>query len=46
MLTLLQLYANALREIAEVLATDHDDAVQTALEIATDALTHAEAAPC
>lgn len=42
---LITLYANALREIVEVLGLDLPDAAQTALEIAADALVAGEDAP-
>jgi hypothetical protein len=48
--TLLNLYRGALRDIADVLADATSEEAQAALEIASDALTHAldemEAQPC
>lgn len=42
---LIALYANALREIVEMLGTDAPGAAQTALEIAADALADGEGGP-
>lgn len=42
---LISLYANALREIVEMLGSDRPDAAQTALEIAADAIAAGEDAP-